>query len=147
MAIIFLWLFAKLESFIFLTHHTKTMSCRIVVSNWEDRGWAHPPILRPPSKARIMLQVERPITLVSSNSRCLSQKPVHVCWLQGLLYASLWLVLTKPGFRFLQATVLDICDGSGRTKQLVPVSSKYQHSVILCMETLVINGVAELSTF
>lgn len=44
------------RGFIFLTHHTKTMSCRIAASNRED-----PPVLRSSgfalNTARLMLQV------------------------------------------------------------------------------------------
>lgn len=140
----------KLRGFIFLTHHTKTMSCRIVVSDWEDWGWAHPLILRPPSEDRIVLQVEKHITLVSNKRSLLFSKAsacvlvaeitVCQCYISGLFWPN-------RASGFWQDTVLDICDGSGRTKQLFPVSSKYQHIVILSMETLVINGVAELSTF
>lgn len=65
----------ELRGFIFLTHHTKTMSCRIVVSNWEDWGWAHPAVLGPRSKGRIMLQAEKPITPVCISSQCLCKKP------------------------------------------------------------------------
>lgn len=84
----------ELRGFIFLTHHTKTMSCRIVVSNWEDWGWAHPPILRPPSKDRIMLQVRDPL-LLSVSTLTAFLKSQYMCvgcrdYCMSLLY--LWLV-------------------------------------------------------
>lgn len=68
----------ELRGFIFLTHHTKTMSCRTVVSNWEYWGWAHPAILRPPSKDRIILQVWDPL-LLSASTLTASLKSQCMC--------------------------------------------------------------------
>lgn len=66
-------------------------------------GWAHPPILRPPSKDRIMLQVRDPLLLSVSTltallkCQCMRAGCRNYC--MSVLY--LWLVLTSLGFRFL----------------------------------------------
>lgn len=79
-----------LRGFIFVTHHTKTMSRRIAASDWEDREWAHPAVLRRPSKGGLMLQVRqarRPLLLSApALSASLSEKPLHARRSLGLLY-------------------------------------------------------------
>lgn len=132
--IIFCGWWKELRGFILLTHHAKTMSCRVSVS---DCRWAHPAILRPPSRDRITLQVRDPFFCIDSG--CLAKKPVHVCCLQGLLYVRVTSLARFGPARasgFWQCTTLDLCSDSSRTKQLLPVCCKYQHTCSLCMGTL-----------
>jgi len=92
------------EGFIFLTHHTKTMSCRIVVSNWERTegraGAPSRPRAFPPSKDRLMLQVRDPLlssvsTLAAALIKAGAAHVVCRDYCMSVLY--LWLVLTSSG--------------------------------------------------
>lgn len=92
---------SKLKGFIFLTHHSKTMSCRTVASNWECEG-GH---TQPSSGLRLkQSQVTgvRAVAPVCINSHCLVKKA-------GLLYVSVTAPACFDQLGFLQYSAWDTC--------------------------------------
>lgn len=135
----------KLRGFIFLTHHTKTMSCRTAAPTGSTQS-RHTQLSQGlPLNAESCYRWSDPL-LLSISILCgfvKKKETLHVTWLQRLLYVSVFpFVLTGLGIGFL--TVNAIRNKQWQWQEIAHFQFQYRD---LVRKWYCRNGIAELSNF